>query len=513
MSLARQSELELKLELTREELRRVRSHPALGDLAVGEPVTRTLRSIYFDTPDHRLRALGISFRLRSDGESWLQTVKAGTGIRNGVSNPVEVEVAVERPEPDVGRIADRKIRRKVEKAVEKSILEPVFETMVERTTRQLHSGDGELELALDEGTVRAGGAEDPVCEAEVELKSGNPECLLQAAARLFAAEPVRFSESTKAERGYSLALGRTNGHALIEPQRGVLPELDPDQTCAEAFALIVQSASDQIAANRRAVLETVDPAAAHQLRIGLRRLRSALSAFRPLHDTAALRELEGRAQTLARTVGELRDADVLIEHIYAPVAGILQHDAGLPRLREVLLAHRDRVRQRVRAALEGQQWSVLQLYLALWPRTIEGAEALAGPVRKFARSALKKRWRKVADSGERLDDLTIEQRHEMRKALKTLRYATEFFASLYPEESTSRFIKETRSLQEVFGYLNDVVAAERLTAICYEGCGDSREAQRAAGYILGWHNAQAMHAWKDAHKGWQKLEALPRFWV
>ncbi len=59
-----------------------------------------------------------------------------------------------------------------------------------------------------------------------------------------------------------------------------------DHTCAEAFALIVQSASDQIAANRRAVLETVDPAAAHQLRIGLRRLRSALSAFRPLHDTA-----------------------------------------------------------------------------------------------------------------------------------------------------------------------------------------------------------------------------------
>ncbi len=62
MSLARESELELKLELTRDELRRVRSHPALGDLAVGEPVTRTVRSIYFDTPDHRLRALGISLR-------------------------------------------------------------------------------------------------------------------------------------------------------------------------------------------------------------------------------------------------------------------------------------------------------------------------------------------------------------------------------------------------------------------------------------------------------------------
>ena len=63
----------------------MRWHPALGDLAAGEPVTRNVRSIYFDTPDHRLRALGISLRLRSDGQSWLQTVKVGTACaRRGI---------------------------------------------------------------------------------------------------------------------------------------------------------------------------------------------------------------------------------------------------------------------------------------------------------------------------------------------------------------------------------------------------------------------------------------------
>jgi CHAD domain-containing protein len=204
---------------------------------------------------------------------------------------------------------------------------------------------------------------------------------------------------------------------------------------------------------------------------------------------------------------------VLIEEIYAPVAGIIKTDPGLPRLREALLAHRAGERKRVRSELCGQQWSVLHLYLALWPRTIEDAKKLSTPVAKFARSALKKRWRKVAESGERLDDLTIEQRHAMRKALKTLRYTAEFFASLYPEHATRQFIKEIRGLQEVFGYLTDVVAAERLNAICHTGCGDSPEAQRAAGYVLGWHNAQAAHAWNDAHKGWQKLAALPRFWA
>ena len=134
MSLARESELELKVELTRDQLQRMRWHPALGDLAAGEPVTRTLRSIYFDTPDHRLRALGISLRLRSDGESWLQTVKSGTAVHAGVSNPIETEAAVERPEPDLGLIGNRKVRRKVVRARPR----PRLAARKRRTVRRRH---------------------------------------------------------------------------------------------------------------------------------------------------------------------------------------------------------------------------------------------------------------------------------------------------------------------------------------------------------------------------------------
>src|SRR5215470_17749939 len=210
-----------------------------------------------------------------------------------------------------------------------------------------------------------------------------------AAAHLFATAPVRLAASSRADRGYGLALGRmANGQTAA--QRAELPRLECDHTCSHALALLVQSAAAQIAANRTAVLETEDPDAAHQLRIGLRRLRSALLAFRPLSDTTAARELERHARALARSVGELRDADVLIEEIYAPVAGTMRHDPGLAGLREALLAHRTRMRDRVRSELRGQQWSVLQLYLALWPRTIEGGGVLSTPIAKFARSALKK---------------------------------------------------------------------------------------------------------------------------
>jgi inorganic triphosphatase YgiF len=513
MSVARESELELKLELTREELQRVRAHPALGDLAVGEPVRRTLRSIYFDTPDYRLRALGIAFKLRSEGERWLQTVEAARSAACGNTDDLAGDGSMERPEPNLDLIPSRRLRRRIEKAVARSVLEPVFETVVERTTRQLHAADGDLELALEEGVVRAGSLESSLCEAELELKSGSPECLLHTAAQLFATAPLRLATTNPADRGYGLALGRkANGQAI--PLRAELPQLAPDHTCSHALALLVQSAAAQIAASREAVLETEDPDAAHQLRIGLRRLRSAVLAFRPLSDTTAARELERHARALARSVGQLRDADVLIEEIYAPVAGTMRHEPGLAGLREALLAHRLGMRDRVRSELRGQQWSLLQLYLALWPRTIEGAGALSSvTVAKFARLALKKRWRKVADSGERLDDLDVIERHAMRKALKTLRYTAEFFASLYPTQATRRFIKQIRSLQEEFGYLNDVVAAERLTTICREACPDNCEAQRAAGFVLGWHNAHAVQGWKDAQKGWRKLNALPRFWA
>src|SRR3974377_288896 len=108
MRVAERRELELTLELTRDERGRVRAHPALPDLTVGTPVTRTLRAIYFDTPDHRLHARGISFRLHSEGSGWLQRVESVAG---GAGNgPLGEDVAVQRPEPDLSAIVGRAMR-------------------------------------------------------------------------------------------------------------------------------------------------------------------------------------------------------------------------------------------------------------------------------------------------------------------------------------------------------------------------------------------------------------------
>ncbi|MBO0763506.1 MAG: CHAD domain-containing protein [Hyphomicrobiaceae bacterium] len=504
-------ELELKLEFTHEELQRIGANPALEDLTVGKPVTRILRSIYFDTPDHRLRAQGISLRLRAIGDKWVQTVKCGMGVKNGVSNPDEVEAVVTRPEPNVSAINDAALRRTIERATRRSSLEPQFETIVTRTTRQLHSDKGDLELALDEGVVRAGAAEDKLCEVELELKAGSPECLLETAAALFSAEPIRLAEASKAERGYDLALGRSD-RSLV-PHKAHSPALTGAETCGEALALFVASAAEQIERNRTVLLETDDPEAAHQLRVGLRRLRSALRAFRPIENSDAARELAQHARALGQSIGELRNADIFIEGIYAPVAAARKADpAGFPELREALLAHRTAMRTKARAVLVGEQWSKLQLYLALWPQTMRDNPKFAQPVDAFASEALGRSWKKIAKRGARLDQLSSEARHEMRKALKGFRYAVEFFGSLYDARMVGRFVKDLKKLQDVFGYVNDVATAKALDAICEERCTASRQAQRAGGYLRGWHEVSAQHAWAHAAKDWARLAKRPRFW-
>jgi inorganic triphosphatase YgiF len=503
-------ELELKLELTPEALQRIGAHPALEHLTVGKPVTHTLRSIYFDTPDHRLWARGISLRLRAIGDQWVQTIKGGKGVKNGVSNPDELETVVARPEPDLTAIEDSKLRRTIARVARHAGLEPQFETVVTRTTRKLHSEKGDLELALDEGVVRAGAAENKLCEAELELKTGSPECLLETAAALFASEPIRLAESSKAERGYNLALGRSDPGLL--PQRAVNPVLTGAETCGEALALFVASAAGQIETNRIAVLETDDPEAAHQLRVGLRRLRSALRAFRPIEDSTATRELQDHARLLGQSVGDLRNADIFIEGIHAPVAALRKGDAGFGALREALAAHRDAERAKTRAALTSEQWSRLQLYLALWPHTVKDNPRLATPVATFAPKALGKGWKRIAESGARLGALSLDERHQMRKALKGFRYTVEFFGSLYRGRKVGGFVKDLKRLQDVFGYINDVATAQVLNAICDARCAARPEAQRAAGYLLGWHEVTAQHAWCGVAEVWERLARRQRFW-
>jgi inorganic triphosphatase YgiF len=91
--------MELKLELSKSDVQRFGSELAVGDLLMAPAATKKLRTVYFDTPKHDLRAAGISLRLRGQNGGWLQTVKADQHVADGVSNPIELEAPVAGKEP------------------------------------------------------------------------------------------------------------------------------------------------------------------------------------------------------------------------------------------------------------------------------------------------------------------------------------------------------------------------------------------------------------------------------
>jgi triphosphatase len=104
--------------------------------------------------------------------------------------------------------------------------------------------------------------------------------------------------------------------------------------------------------------------------------------------------------------------------------------------------------------------------------------------------------------------LNPEERHAMRKTLKRLRYQAEFFAPAFGRQNAHAFVKQLETLQDVFGYLNDVHMAPRLYALA----GAATEPARAAGYIVGRHEAEARHVWAAAKPAWKSLKRTEEFW-
>ena len=511
-------EIELKILLG--EGGAARLAPRASSLAAtGEKAsTQTLKAIYYDTADRALARRKIALRVRREGRRWVQTVKLGSGPVGGLSRLEESEAPAPGGRLDLARIPDEAIRRAVAEAVGDAPLSPVFETDFRRVSRILRGPHGgAVELALDAGAIRANGAEAALEEAELELKSGDVRDLFAVAKALFPEGPLRVSRRNKAARGYALAAGE----AAVEPAPAAAHAgpvaLSRGLTAEEAARDVLRACCDQIAANAAASALGDDPEAVHQLRVALRRLRTAAGLFREPLGGPALDALGAEAKDVAAAAGTVRDLDVLAEEMLAPLAG---RDAGAPPLIEALETRREEARAALKrrlasgatvaflldlgAFVEGRGW--------LRPDDFGQTATLAEPVERLGARMLDKRWRSAAKLGGRLPTLEDEARHELRKRLKKLRYAVEFFAGLWPEKRVKPFLKRLKALQEDFGALQDLATARMLLTGPDAPAAADPAAQRAVGYALGrWEAAsEASRASAEAH--WAALAKAERFW-
>ena len=514
-------EIELKLEVAQDAQGALKRVGTLQGFSASRAVTKTLHSIYFDTPDQSLRKAKISLRVRKSGRSWVQTVKLGTGVVAGVSSAVEAEHPVKGRAVEFSAIEDPSVAAALETVLNGQPVSECFETIMKRTTRVLtRDSDGsEIELAFDNGNILAGDAVRPLLELEMELKSGAGTSLFEAAKALLADTPFRFSPCSKAERGYRLAEG--DASEPLKPKLAAPITYPEGETVERAFRNVLRSCLEQMAENRVVILGSDDPEGPHQMRVALRRLRSAFRLFKPALNPATALALDAKARELAAEAGALRDLDVLVDEIVAPLTDVAPEGVRFDGLIAHLQERREAVRTALTAHLASDDVNAFLMDLAAYtegrgwldPNNLDQTIVLAQPLQRFSADALKKQWKKVGKFGARIDDLTIPERHDMRKALKKMRYGIEFFADLYPPDTVKPFLKRMKKLQDIFGYLNDVAMAEKLSGLNGLSGKAAVEAAEGTGFVIGWHEAQSRVMWQHAKGYWDDTRKTTKFWL
>jgi len=527
------------------------------DLRRGAVTRIRLRALYFDTPSRELVQASVALRLRQEGRQWVQTLKMpGEHVLS------RVEINHNRPGPVldlsvyVGTVAETAIS---------SITEPLsvcYETDVIRLLRKVRTSQGSVEIALDTGCLRAGALELPISEIEFELLSGKLAAVFDLGRKWQRTHGLILDARSKSERGDQLALlaqkllsieslnadaqnaARTSAIAQFWSPRGAIPiTLKADMNAEQALAAVTLECIDQITRNA-AILAEVDtsgickagtPEHTHQLRVGIRRLRSAWSFFNGITPLSAVELRESIKEHFA-LLGGTRDDDVLNETILPVLRA-----AGQPPL---VIEHEDgpvTLQDPVAASADFQAWLLAMLQSAVIPnqhkenisknladttpelvgeQTEEGStgpiDARIIPMQpdqpqrvltlKQALIAKLRKWhRQVLRDGLRFNELDIDSRHALRKKAKKLRYALQFSEALLPAQRLKTYRKQLAAVQDILGEMNDLaVARERFVSL--------RDTQPSAWFACGWITSRLDALAMDATAAFKRLNQTDKFW-
>ena len=496
------TELELKLLVDGNRLADFSNSPIIAANARNKGTRKHLKAVYYDTPKRALRRNGLSFRVRQSGARFTQTVKAefdNDPLRRG-----EWEASVPSVAPDIV-LALPFIPDKLRADLDRHPLEAVFTTDIHRHQRIVDLPSGAVEVAFDHGFLKSGDRSMPVSEIELELKAGSPSAIYELALRFAEHGSVRPSILSKSARGFDLA--DDTPPAARRPRKLCL---DPSASLDEAFAAILRACLHHLLQSVPAAEDGRDPEGIHQLRVALRRLRSALDLMRSVVSLSRLDLLRSEAKWLAQNLSAAREWDVFQRETLRTVAQGCSSIGGFDELDGAAEQRRTACYDKVRQVLGDRRASCFVIGLGGWIEARgwrsdvvpEHLAQLAEPAMNFAQCILSAQHAKVLKRGRRFKSLTAEELHRLRLSVKRLRYVADFLLPLYGQRKSSRrFSKRLADLQHELGTFNDMATTASLLAdIGKESSGTST----AAAAIAGWQ-AHAMvgveprlrKAWSD----------------
>jgi triphosphatase len=246
--------------------------------------------------------------------------------------------------------------------------------------------------------------------------------------------------------------------------------LTHDETLDEAMAAIIANACAHWAANDAAARAGRDIEGVHQVRVALRRMRSALSLFKAYIPDTQRDWLNGEARWLLDELGSVRDLDVFAAELLPALTHDTAQPERMPLLTTALRAARRLAQDKARMALESARAQRVLRRLETWlpghgwriMAEDDVKDARSVLARDFALRALNKRLIKVLARGKRIDTLPISELHEIRIAVKKIRYGVEFFHTVLPKRRAEKLAVALKELQDSLGHLNDLDVAEQI---------------------------------------------------
>jgi CHAD domain-containing protein len=485
--------LTLELAIPAEDAPRLTRLPAIGSRRTGRSRGGAETLIWFDTPQGALAAAGLALEQgspRSPRKLLVTLPPEGTAWHPGLPPAMAAEDAMPAAAAEAPLVAIAAFHGR-------------------RLGFTLSDPAGEVDVVLRTGKLRAVADEHPVARLTL---TGPAAAVLAITAEIAAELPALPPAAALAEEARAIAQGDAP-----RPRRKGAPDPGGAETVEEAFALAVGHLSEVVLALAPKARADAGPDAVHQMRVGLRRLRSVMKLFRKAADGPVPKALEAGLKTLLGFLGPARDWDVFTLGIGRAIGEAMPEERAVAALLEAAEGRR----QAAYAALERYlaspeyrrlAWDMTGFVAAARWRDGASPEALAvlaAPLKPFAGALLEKRWAGLAEDGAAMAEMDDERLHEMRLDAKRLRYTAELFAPLWAGRRARRFLKRLAAMQEALGLANDAVVAGGLAGSLANG---RAERAYAIGIVTGWARARVGRVRREASQTWDELDATGSFW-
>ena len=487
------NEFELKFEIPAQSLPKV-----VAAVHAKKAQLQILQACYFDTKDGALAKNGLVLRMRKEGNDWVQTAKGMTNnslerlehnVNIGLSKTNVTETIAlgskaanskpsnPMPSIDLSRHQDEGIGKLIMRALKIKPddtfpeLIPLYETDVQRLKYTVKHAGSLIEIALDQGMVISGGRSATLCELEIELKQGQPEHAIALARTWCANYGLWLSTINKSMKGQRLHDGLLSSQLKHEVLEAKL-KLKRHSNAQQMVKAVFQSCLNQILANASEISSGSQNAEhVHQLRVGIRRLRTAMRELNVLVDGIDP-AWEMPLIDAFRALGQHRDDDHLTHKLQPQIVA-----AGGPRfdtrrdetanlntgILDISLVMRSKVFQDTLLCLIGYAHSS---YLSDFNDEADAAKEnyKHKKVNKILAKRFDKLHQKIVKEGKKFLALTETQQHSVRKHFKRLRYLAEFSAPLFSTSATARkralaFITALKPVQDALGFYNDELMA------------------------------------------------------